>query len=920
MFLLPLINHFIETETIFEEFSFMISVLYLDDEATLLEVCKLFLERTGEFLVNTECSPRLALDTLRGGSYDAVISDYQMPEMDGIEFLQLLRKEHPLLPFIIFTGKGREDIAVAAFESGADFYLQKGGDPVAQFAELSHKIRKSVEHRKAEQALRESETRFRSLIQNTSDIVRILDRDGRIVYDSPAASRILGYPESYFIGKHPADFIHPEDRNIVITAFAQVLDSTNPGTPTEFRIRRADGKYVDVESTGMNLLGVKGVDGIVTTTRVITERKHAERVLRESEEKYRDLYDNAPNAYYSIGTDGRITQCNHQAGVVLGIRCGDLVGKKIAGFYADTGLGKEKAHRLFAAFRNGKEIVDEELQMQRADGNLIWINLTVNAMRDASGTITGSRTIITDITGRKAMEDELRKKNEDLGAAFEELTAIEEELRQNTEELVQNQQLLRTSETSYRTLAENIPGIVYRLFVKEGSRMQFFNSMLTIKTGYVPEELETGASSPIVLPIHPEDRERVSRTVKEAVRENTPFVLEYRMITKNGAIRHFIERGRPVFDAQGKLEFIDGIINDISERKQAEQDLAESRRALDTLIHNLPDMVYRCRNDPEWTMEFVSDGCKELTGYDSVDLVGNRRLSYGSLIVEEDRKEVWDNVQAGIDSKKPFQMVYRIHDRHGQIRWVWEQGRGVFSNTGELIAIEGYIADISGHKHTEEALRTANRKLQLLSGITRHDIRNQLLTLRGAVELIGSDPLDRESQKWLGLAKKAAAAIEGQIEFTKDYEHLGMKEPRWQNVTRVFRHAMLPILMCDISLELPAYEFDIFADPLLEKVFYNLLDNALRHGGDVTRITLSCHETDAGLKIILQDNGQGVHGEDKQCIFEQNFGRNTGLGLFLSREILSITGISIAETGTFGNGARFEFMVPKGTYKRTPAA
>ncbi|OPY35660.1 MAG: sensory histidine kinase AtoS [Methanoregula sp. PtaU1.Bin006] len=893
----------------------MISVLYVDDESALLEICKLVLERTGEFLVNTESSPRNALDILRGGGYDAVVSDYQMPEMDGIEFLKSLRKEHPVLPFIIFTGRGREEIAIAAFENGADFYIQKGGDPVAQFAELSHKIRKSVKQREAEQALRERETRFRSLIQNTSDIIRILDRDGRITYDSPAASRILGYPENYFIGKHPADFIHPEDRDRVTAALAQVVDKTNPGTPTEFRIRRADGEYVDVESTGMNLIGIKGVDGIVVTTRVITERKRAERLLRESEEKYRDLYDNAPNAYYSIGTNGHITQCNYQAGVILGISCEDLVGKKIAGFYADTDSGKEKARMIFAAFRNGKEIVNEELQMQRANGNLIWINLTVNAMRDASGAITGSRTIITDITQRKAMEDELRRKNEDLGIAFEELTAIEEELRQNTENLIQNQQLLKTSESSYRTLAENIPAIVYRLFAKEGSRMQFFNRMLTIKTGYVPEELEKKGVSPIVPLIHPEDRARVIRTVRAAVRNNTQFVEEYRMITKNGPVRHFIERGRPVFDAQGELEFIDGIINDISERKQAEQDLAESRRVLDTLIHNLPGMVYRCRNDRDWTMEFVSGGCADLTGYDPGDLVSNRTLSYGSLIALEDRQEIWNQVQDCIDSRKPFQLVYRITDRSGHIRWVWEQGRGVFSDAGELTALEGYITDISGHKRTEEALLMANRKLQLLSGITRHDIRNQLLTLRSAIDLIGRDCQDQKTQKLIGIARKAADTIEAQIEFTKEYEHLGMKEPRWQNVSEVFRHATLHFLMCDISLEMPADEYEIFADPLLEKVFHNLLDNSFRHGGDVTRISLSCHETDAGLRIFVQDNGRGVPDEDKTLIFEQNFGRNTGLGLFLSREILSITGISIAETGTFGNGARFEIMVPNGRYR-----
>ncbi len=240
-----------------------------------------------------------------------------------------------------------------------------------------------MEQRKAEQTLVESETRFRALIQNTSDIIRILDREGTIVFDSPAAARTLGYPPGYFLGKNPLDFVHPEDLNDVTAALAQVFEKKNPGTPTEFRIRKADGEYTDVESIAINLFGVKGVDGIVVTTRVITERKKAERALRESEEAYRDLYDNAPNAYYSIDTGGRITRCNRTAGITIGIPCSGLLGKKISDFYADTESGKEKARGLFAAFRNGKEIVNEELQMRRADGRLIWINLTVNAIRDS---------------------------------------------------------------------------------------------------------------------------------------------------------------------------------------------------------------------------------------------------------------------------------------------------------------------------------------------------------------------------------------------------------------------------------------------------------------------------------------------------------------------------------------------------------
>jgi signal transduction histidine kinase len=153
------------------------------------------------------------------------------------------------------------------------------------------------------------------------------------------------------------------------------------------------------------------------------------------------------------------------------------------------------------------------------------------------------------------------------------------------------------------------------------------------------------------------------------------------------------------------------------------------------------------------------------------------------------------------------------------------------------------------------------------------------------------------------------------IEFTKLYQDLGVVEPKWQNVTDLFYRVCIHIDIRKIRFESPADGLEIFADPLLERVFYNIVENAVEHGDRVSVVRLLSDESSDGLLIRIEDDGIGIPVHDKEMIFERGFGKNTGLGLFLSREILSITNISIKEAGEFQHGARFEMNVPQGVYR-----
>jgi signal transduction histidine kinase len=230
------------------------------------------------------------------------------------------------------------------------------------------------------------------------------------------------------------------------------------------------------------------------------------------------------------------------------------------------------------------------------------------------------------------------------------------------------------------------------------------------------------------------------------------------------------------------------------------------------------------------------------------------------------------------------------------------------------------ITDITERKAAEDALLRVNKKLTILSSITRHDIKNQLMALQTYLELSKEKPnLVPTSSEYLKKEIKIVETMGHQIDFTKVYEDMGTTAPSWQNIRASVLRAVAALPMRDVKVEIDRSDLEIYADPLFEKVFYNLIDNALKYGGEaMTAIRITSLETGTGLVITCEDDGAGISGEDKSRLFERGYGKNTGLGLFLSREILSITGITIAETSQPGKGARFEILVPEDSYRATP--
>jgi PAS domain S-box-containing protein len=242
--------------------------------------------------------------------------------------------------------------------------------------------------------------------------------------------------------------------------------------------------------------------------------------------------------------------------------------------------------------------------------------------------------------------------------------------------------------------------------------------------------------------------------------------------------------------------------------------------------------------------------------------------------------------------------------------------RKVKERSEELMrANDGLKAEILERKRFEATLKLANRKLNTLSAVTSHDIADQIREifkyLSNAEEMV-TDPTLLEQLKKI---EQSTQKIQKQIRFARNYQDIGSNPPQWQAVDETIRRATAELDLNGVRIEKDVTNLEIFADMLLEKVFFNIIDNALRHGKKETQILISAQQNIDGLTIFCKDNGVGVAEGIKEGIFKCDYFRNKGYGLFLAAEILSMTGLSISETGEPGSGARIEIRVPQGSYR-----
>jgi len=467
---------------------------------------------------------------------------------------------------------------------------------------------------------------------------------------------------------------------------------------------------------------------------------------------------------------------------------------------------------------------------------------------------------------------------------------IEEELRQSTELITG---ILQAS-----------PVGVYQL--DKLGKLLFFNDMFSEITGLTLEEIKGQYWADI---LQPEDREPLLHIISTAIQEKRIMNAETRYIHPDGSEYRLSGQMVPLYDRKNQLAGWVGTIADITERKKIEDALKESEEKYRALTENTPDLLFSA--DLNGVITYVSPQFNQY-GYLEEDLIGHPLFD---LIHPEERHQVADKFFIELNRNARFFSSFRFLDRWENIHWFEEKSFLRLDTFGEPIGSYGVLRDVSEQKRAEDAIELANKKLNLMNNITRHDILNTITGLLGCVDMANATGSGDERRELLKDIKNLTKIIQRQIEFTREYQEVGVNLPIWQNVGDVLQRILVNFERSGLQFVTDLEGVEIYADPLLEKVFYNLVDNAIRYGEELTTIKFYLVTSDDGLSIICEDDGAGVPDDMKSYIFERGVGKNTGMGLFLSREILGITKIEFQENGIHGKGGRFELFIPRGTFR-----
>jgi len=905
-----------------------VRVLHVDDDTDFAETAAVFLEREDDrFEVETATNASAGLGRLADGDFDCVVSDYEMPGRNGIEFLEAVSQDYPDLPFILYTGKGSEEVASDAISAGVTDYLQKGTG-TSQYTVLANRISNAVEQCRTNRRAAELD-RVRTL---ASDINQAIVRAESPREVKTRACEIISASEPYlfaWIGDVDPDtgHIEPEVSAGIADGYLERITVTTDEGPTgqgpggtaicerrvavsqniaedpAFEPWRADAiergyraaaavplEYQDtlygelvVYAEHTNSFDENERDLLAELGRDIAHVLHSFDVrarLREKREFIEQALDSLNDVFYVVNADGTVRRWNDRLAEVTGYGDGELAEiQATALFPADE--RPRIADAIEEVLTTGEATIESEF-LTAADEHVPY-EFTGSRLTSADDDRNGIIGIGRDLTARKQRERRLER------------------------------------------LIDTLPGMVYRCRNDPEWPMENIRGNVREITGYRASELESRGGLYGEEIVHPDDREAVWTAVQNALDAREAFEITYRIRTDDEELKWVWERGRGIY-ADGDPVALEGFVTDITGRKQREKavdalhETAQSVMRADTAeqvaeiivdtvsdVLDMPANGFHLHDEDEGGLVPVAwtDRTEEIVG-DPPIIAPDEGIAGNAF--ETGRSQIYGDVSTVADRFNPDTSVRSLIavplDDHG-VLIIGSPEPDVFDDVDVSLAeiAAAHATTALDHIEHERELERQNKHLEEFAGIVSHDLRNPLTVAEGYLELARDECESEHLDEVAEMHDRMTILIDDLLTLAHEGEEV--TDPVTVELSDLVENCWHHVETADVTL-VAEVSRTLRADrSRLEQLLENLFRNAVEHGGDDVTVTVG------GLSdgFYVADDGPGIPDDDYDRIFESGYSMSdegTGFGLAIVRDIVETHGWGIRVTDSEAGGARFE--------------